>query len=639
MRALCDHAPRLAQLIDQVDELDFVPLEPTRDGGLTCRLTGPQGEPVYLHSRYDPVREADRWAEGIEVQAQAQTNPQEDQPPMCFFVDGFGLGYHVAALFERLTGEAFIVVSEPNLALLRTALEHFDYSEMFASNRLIIMTAAERDEVFRKLEVHSHALMLGVVFTQPLARLEGDFHARVHRAVAEYAGYVRTTLITVLSNSVRTCRNVLQNLPTYVATDSIDVLRNRFAGCPAVVVSAGPSLHRNLDVLRRCRDRVVVVAVQTTLKPLLAAGIRPDFVTSLDYHEVSQGFFAGLEGLADIHLVAEPKAHWSVIDIYRSRGPLALLGNEFARLVLREWDDPHDNLRAGCTVAHLAFYLAQYLGADPIILVGQDLGFTHHVYYSPGTALHQLWQPELGRFCTLEMKEWERIVRSRAILRPVQDIHGRRIYTDEQMFTYLQQFERDFAACPARVIDATEGGVAKQFCQPLPLAEAIDRHAPGPVDPARFDYRRRLSRFDAARLRPARALVQRRLEEVEQLARIGRETLGLIREMLDLVDDQSALNQRMIRLDELRTMVRQRSSVYRLVCYVSQMAEMFRFRQDHAIRRRAAEGKERQRQQLRRDVRYVGEINAGCDRLAELLRECLTRFDEDMKTWNVAPAD
>ena len=89
-------------------------------------------------------------------------------------------------------------------------------------------------------------------------------------------------------------------------------------------------------------------------------------------------------------------------------------------------------------MAHLAFYLGQYLGANPIIFVGQDLAFTDHVYYTPGTALHDVWQPEMNRFCTIEMKEWERIVRNRGILRQVQDIHGQPIYTDEQMFTYLQ---------------------------------------------------------------------------------------------------------------------------------------------------------------------------------------------------------
>ena len=107
-----------------------------------------------------------------------------------------------------------------------------------------------------------------------------------------------------------------------------------------MVVSAGPSLGKNLELLKEIRDRVVVIAVQTTLKPLLNCGITPDFVTSLDYHEVGTRFYEGLdEELRDVHLVAEPKANWRVVDYYRDRGPMSLLGNEVAKLVLGEEND------------------------------------------------------------------------------------------------------------------------------------------------------------------------------------------------------------------------------------------------------------------------------------------------------------
>ena len=49
---------------------------------------------------------------------------------------------------------------------------------------------------------------------------------------------------------------------------------------------------------KRCRSAersAVIICVQTMLKPLLAAGIEPDFVTSLDYNTVSTRFFENLE--------------------------------------------------------------------------------------------------------------------------------------------------------------------------------------------------------------------------------------------------------------------------------------------------------------------------------------------------------
>ena len=66
IKALWNHLPSLAQQIDRVDELDFIPTQPSRSGIPTCKITGATGEPVYLHSRYDPLREAEKWADGVE---------------------------------------------------------------------------------------------------------------------------------------------------------------------------------------------------------------------------------------------------------------------------------------------------------------------------------------------------------------------------------------------------------------------------------------------------------------------------------------------------------------------------------------------------------------------------------------------
>ena len=631
LRSLWQHWPALAQQVELVDELDMVTCEPTRSGVLTCKALGEQAEAVYLHSRYDPQKEATRWAAGALAHGAKLEDRDAGRVPMCYIIDGFGLGYHVRALYEKLAGDAFVVVSEPNVALLRTALELADFSEMFSSGRLVVVTRPERQEIFDKLKAHGHRMMMGTVFTQPLQRLNTPFHQTVRQLVTEYAAFLRATLLTALGNSIRTCGNLLANLPTYVSTPSIGVLRSRFAGCPAVVVSAGPSLRRNIEVLKKIREQVVLIAVQTTLKPLLAEGIRPDYVTSLDYHQVSQGFFAGLEAadLEGVELVAEPKAHPSVIDYYRTRGTVMLLGNEFARLVLRGGTEfEHDDLPAGSTVAHVAFYLAQYLGADPIIFVGQDLAFTDNVYYSPGTRLHQVWRGEFNRFGTVEMKEWERIVRSRGTLRQVEDQHGQQIYTDEQMFTYLQQFEKDFAACGATVIDATEGGAKKQACQTMTLAQAAQQYCRGPIEQQRFAYRRGLARPGDDKQEAARTLVAKRMDEVDELLQIGQETLTIVREMLDLVEDQQALNRKMVRLDELRTMVRRRQEIYEMVSFVSQAAEMFRYRQDRTIEVDQLEGKERQQRQLMRDAAYVSEINKGCERLKAMLEKCLDRFEQ-----------
>ena len=53
------------------------------------------------------------------------------------------------------------------------------------------------------------------------------------------------------------------------------------------------------------------------------------------------------------------------------------------------------------------------------------------------------------------------------------DHQGRPTYTEERLFTYLQQFERDFARSKAQIIDATEGGVLKRGTTVMTFADAI----------------------------------------------------------------------------------------------------------------------------------------------------------------------
>ena len=486
-----------------------------------------------------------------------------------------GLGYHVKALHERTQGEACLLVFEPNMDVLAAALFTVDLSDVLGSGRCVILTRLDKDYLHRHFEPHGTLMMLGMHFVSHPAseQVAGAFHRAARAAVTDYISYARMGLVTLVANSRITCRNVANNLPTYLSTPPINVLRNRFADLPAVIVSAGPSIGRNIEQLIRLQDRAVLIAVQTMLKPLLRRGVRPHFVTSLDFHEISKSFFEGLEpeAVADTHLVAEPKATWHVIDAYP--GMISLLDNAFARLCVGDELAARDGLKAGATVAHLSYYLAEYMGCNPIIFVGQDLAYSDNAFYTPGVAIHDTWRPELNRFNTIEMKEWERIVRHRSILRKVKDIHGHEIYTDDALFTYLQQFESDFARSRSRIIDATEGGVRKTGAAAMPLAEAADRFCTAPLPAECFDYRRQVTWRDDQRLRPGREAIVRRIDEVRCMRKQSAECLAVLKELVTLTDRPEAFNRKLARVDDLRAQIEQQPDVYEMVSMMAQHAE------------------------------------------------------------------
>src|SRR5436190_21385550 len=58
--------PALARLIEAVDDAETYPTQPTRSGAPTVAMAGPNGRPVLLHSKYEPVTEAQRLAASLD---------------------------------------------------------------------------------------------------------------------------------------------------------------------------------------------------------------------------------------------------------------------------------------------------------------------------------------------------------------------------------------------------------------------------------------------------------------------------------------------------------------------------------------------------------------------------------------------
>ncbi len=617
MRLLWRFDAELAFRIDAVNDDERLPLEATRSGGWTARASPPGGSPAYLHSRHDPLGEAERWAAAVGI-----------DDTYCFVVSGMGLGYPLRALFARLKGDAIILCVEPSLALIATALSCVDLTELLASHRFILLTDDDKSRLHERLQPFGTLMLLGTQMLRhaPSARLAESAHAAVTHAVTEFVTFTRMSLVTLVGNSQITCRNIAMNLPTYVGTPPIDLLKDRFAGVPAVVISAGPSLGKNIDQLRELAGKAVLCAVQTTLRPLIERGIIPDFVTSLDFHEMSRKFFEGVPHLERVHLVAEPKATWHVLDHYP--GPISLLDNAWARLVLGEELGARGGLSAGATVAHLAFYLAVYMGCDPIIFVGQDLAFSGHVFYVPGVEIHKAWQAEVNRFHTMETKEWDRIARNRPILRRVPGVEGDELYTDELLFTYLEQFEKDIAAVPCRVINATEGGARIRGAANLSLREAAKRFCQNRMDANRFSYRDTTNWRQGSRLAAARRELERRIAELDEAQRVCEELLTMFKELEGLTHDPDRFNRRLTRVDELRGKVARESRAYQIINAATQLAEFRRFSADRRIVAADLDHAERAKRQLARDSEFITAVRDGAVAVAPILRDALRRIVE-----------
>ncbi len=621
LRALYSVDMQLAQSIDDLPESDYFELAAARNESMTAKVRLNDGREIFLHSRYDPQTEAKRFVDSLDFDNN-----------FVFVVSGFGLGYHIRELFDRATSETIVVVLEPELYVIRTGLWNIDFPTEIKDNRLIFLNTADQGLLHKKLTPLSTTLTMGTALVaHPYSKQWHDkFHSEMREHISNYMAYCRMSFVTLIGNSKITQQNVVDNLAYYVCCPPIDILRRRFAGYPAIVVSAGPSLAKNIDLLKQAQGKAIIIAVQTTLKTLLKKGIKPDFVTSLDWSPISRRFFQDIDDFGDIHLIAEPKVSCVVPDTFTGRK--SLLRNEFADMCIGSLAKQRDSLRAGSTVAHLAFYLAEFIGADPIVLVGQDLAFSDNLYYAPGGAVHEMWSVELNRFYTLEMKEWERIVRNRNILRKVKDINDKTIYTDEQMFSYLQQFERDFAQTSATVIDATEGGAKKRGTTIMTLKDTLDKYAQRDIPREKFSYLKELNWFDPSPLPELKDELEQRKEQINRFKELCEKTVDLLNQLQNLLDDPVRFNRLIVKVDEIRSLVNAHQSAMQMVCMVSALADLRRIQHDRRISAaNMKDDKERARRQLLRDIEYVQSLADGCDMVIDILDSGLKRIDEKME--------
>ena len=114
------HNPALAARLETVPG-GGIALETARNGEPTAKV----GD-IYLHSPYNPSREAEEWAKSQAAQFPA------DQP---LTVLGFGLGHHLRTLAAAGHGGTVI---EPNTEIVRTALEGSDLAEVLDRFELFV---------------------------------------------------------------------------------------------------------------------------------------------------------------------------------------------------------------------------------------------------------------------------------------------------------------------------------------------------------------------------------------------------------------------------------------------------------------------------------------------------------------------
>ncbi len=403
--------------------------------------------------------------------------------PAQLFVIGTALGDVLDAI-ERAGAATRVIALEPDPGAAGLMLARRDWTGWITQGRLCVLTGPD----------YRGAINCGRfvdVSTPPRVIVSPTLLA--HRAgEVESARAVAARLIAEADANAnararfagRYLLQTLRNLSVIAAEADAAALTGLFAGRPAVVVGAGPSLDQNLPDLAALQEHAIIISVDTALRPLLAGGVRPHVVAAVDPAELNARHLAGVDRLDDIWLAAEGSLHPSAFPGFTGRTFTFKVSDHEPWPWLSTVGLDRGSLRAWGSVVTSAFDLAQRMGCNPIVFAGLDLSYPVRRPYCANTIYDQTWRDAMATYgCT-----WEQLVDdyfSRLADLKVPDVHGAPVLTTPHLVSFRDWLRQQIAADESRrVINATGAGIMHgprltqaSLHEALDGAPLTDRHA------------------------------------------------------------------------------------------------------------------------------------------------------------------
>ncbi|AXL30955.1 6-hydroxymethylpterin diphosphokinase MptE-like protein [Campylobacter jejuni] len=166
--------------------------------------------------------------------------------------------------------------------------------------------------------------------------------------------------------------HLLQNIPSMLESIPFQRIlserKNKFEN--AIVVSAGPSLAKQLPLLKAYQDKAVIFCADGALSMLEKEDIVPDYVLNIDFEDLPLRFFQNKENKTSLNMLS-CATHPSLVCCLDNKSVVLREDPLYQRFNLNDFG----YIDTGTHVSHFSYTLALALGFKNIIMIGQDLAF------------------------------------------------------------------------------------------------------------------------------------------------------------------------------------------------------------------------------------------------------------------------
>ncbi len=402
----------------------------------------------YLHSKYDPIREAAQFAE------------RHYKKNYLHILFGVGSGYIAKALSEKMTEEEFLIVVEPIEWIADHHLE-----ENVQVERCILMKGSDQelfDHIYEALR-NTFGNRVAVMCSPNYDKIcPSDYHALLKTVKDRiYIHQVHTNTLKCYSKEWQ--KNFTLNL--FYAHDDVPLqCLKQFYNVPVVVASGGPSLTKQIPLLKKVRNHILLISSGSTINSLLQYDLEPDFVVTIDGGINNYRHFEAIE-LKQASIIYSLSNHEKIREKFKRRSFVFIpsLDERLTQYAQKLVNKKIDDVLGGASVAVFALHIAYMISNGPIALIGQDLAYTDNKTHAENNR----------NFMEIN----EAYIKERRMFH-IKGYYGDQVLTDYAFLTMKHNFEKllQTFSHPERIYNCTEGGAKLDGYQQLSFREFCNKY-------------------------------------------------------------------------------------------------------------------------------------------------------------------
>ncbi|EII0242945.1 motility associated factor glycosyltransferase family protein, partial [Campylobacter coli] len=291
-----------------------------------------------------------------------------------------------------------IIIFEDNLEILTLAFHLFDFSEELKKEQLILfytpnINTAQLTTLFT-YEIIQKSVKIFNLF------IHNDFYQQFYSTQIQN---INTQLIEMIRfivlnkgndphDSLVGIKHTLDNLPKMLNHGIFqEFLKERRAKVKnAIIVSTGPSLIKQLPLLKKYANKATIFCADSAYVILGKYGIKPDYVCMLERDDIVSKCFDNDFGEfnKNILFILASVVHKEVLDFLEKDQRTYMLVHRPLNFAASLKLDEYGYLGVGHSVSNMIYELAGALRFENIIFIGQDLAYGEDGSSHPKEHIH-----------------------------------------------------------------------------------------------------------------------------------------------------------------------------------------------------------------------------------------------------------